>query len=81
MYKVSKLHKGNHPGIILFDEPAQHSMGLHSVNEMLKVLSKINGLQSIVAASFDQSDATFKESTKGVNFHLIKLPSKLINIL
>jgi hypothetical protein len=81
IYKVSKLHKGNHPGVILFDEPAQHSMGLHSVNEMLKVLSEINGLQSIVAASFEQSDAAFIESTEGVNFHLIKLPSKLINVL
>lgn len=79
IYKVSDQNKGNHPGILLFDEPAQHSMGLDSVNQMLKELSTTAGLQSIVAASFDQSDATFEESTTGVDFHLVRLPRKLIN--
>ncbi len=78
IYKVSYEKSGNQPGILLFDEPAQHSMGLHSVNEMLKELSSLEGLQSIVAASFDQSDAAFKESTEGVQFNLIRLPRKLI---
>lgn len=78
IYKVSSEKSGNQPGILLFDEPAQHSMGLHSVNEMLKEISSLNGLQSIVAASFDQSDAAFNESTEGVQFNLIRLPRKLI---
>lgn len=78
IYKVSYEKSGNQPGILLFDEPAQHSMGLHSVNKMLKELSSLEGLQSIVAASFDQSDAAFKESTEGVQFNLIRLPRKLI---
>lgn len=78
IYKTSDKLKGNHPNFILFDEPAQHSMSLESVNEMLKQLSMSNGLQSIVAASFDQSQDTFEESTKGVAFNLIRLPSKVI---
>lgn len=77
-FKVSNMKNGNHPGILLFDEPAQHSMGLYSVNSMLAELSKTECLQSIVAASFDQSDAAFNESTEGVAFHLIRLPNKLI---
>lgn len=81
IYQVSRNKKGNHPGVILFDEPAQHSMGLESVNEMLRELSLTHGLQSIVAASFDQSDAAFDESTKQVDFHLIELPRKLIQLI
>ena len=78
IHKVSSQNNGNHPGFLLFDEPAQHSMGLQSVNAMLKELSDAGCLQSIVAASFDQSDAAFNESTDNVNFHLVRLPRKLI---
>lgn len=76
--KTSKEFNGNHINTLLFDEPAQHSMSVHSVNEMLKVLAKSSSLQSIVAASFDQSDETFVASTTDVSFNLIRLPRKLI---
>ncbi|WP_354622598.1 hypothetical protein [Psychromonas sp. MME2] len=57
-------------------------MGTKSVNAMLSVLSSTPCLQSIVAASFDESDDTFRESTNGIsNFKLIKLPRKIINLL
>jgi hypothetical protein len=78
IYKTSDELNGNHPKFIVFDEPAQHSMSLESLNEMLKQLANSGSLQSIVAASFDQSELTFKESTQGVNFHTITLPSKVI---
>jgi hypothetical protein len=81
IYQVSDSDKGNHPGVLLFDEPAQHSMSSKSVNSMLKVLSELKGVQSIVAASFDQNDDVFLKSTSEVNYHLIKLPSKLIGSL
>ena len=45
---------------------------------MLKVMASQTSLQSIVATSFDQSDQTFSDSTDSVEFHLIKLPRKLI---
>ena len=76
--KTSKEFNGNHINTLLFDEPAQHSMSVHSVNEMLKVLAKNSSLQSIVAASFDQSDETFVASTAEIDFNLIRLPRKLI---
>lgn len=81
IYQVSNSNKGNHPGLLLFDEPAQHSMSSQSVNSMLKVLSELKGVQSIVAASFDQNDDVFVKSTSGIEFHLIKLPRKLIGSL
>jgi hypothetical protein len=79
LYTTSKKSNGNHPGFLIFDEPAQHSMSVKSVNEMLKTLQSTNGLQSIVAASFDESDVTYDESTVGLkDINLVRLPSKLI---
>lgn len=78
LFKTSKLKNGNHLGFILFDEPGQHSMGVTSMHELLSVLSSTTGLQSIVAASFDESDEIFALSVEGVNFHLIQTGDKLI---
>lgn len=79
--RVSNEQNGNHLGILLFDEPAQHSMSLDSVNKLLKNMADLNNVQCIVAASFDQSEAAFEESTNGVKFNYLRLPSKLIKEL
>ncbi|MEF3022233.1 hypothetical protein V4D05_13820 [Vibrio mimicus] len=79
--RVSDEQKGNHLGILLFDEPAQHSMSLDSVNKLLKNMADLKNVQCIVAASFDQSEAAFEESTNGVRFNYLRLPSKLIKEL
>ncbi|WP_164671220.1 hypothetical protein [Pectobacterium brasiliense] len=78
VFIASKKNNGNHPGVIIFDEPAQHSMGTNGFNKLLRTLASQHGLQSIVAASFDESEEVFTESTRGVNYNLIKLSSKLI---
>jgi hypothetical protein len=81
LYKASASHGGNHPGLILFDEPAQHSMSTKSVNQMLDTLAKNRGLQSIVAASFDENEDTFNSSVAGLSessFELVRLPRKVI---
>ncbi|UXY55222.1 AAA family ATPase [Pseudomonas tohonis] len=69
---------GNHPGLIIMDEPGQHSMATKSQQALFKMLSFSPGLQSIVAASFDDLDAVFKESTDGVEFRYIPLDDKCI---
>lgn len=69
---------GNHPGLIIFDEPGQHSMATKSQLALFQMLASYPGLQSIVAASFDDSDAAFKESTNGVDFKYIRLGEKCI---
>ncbi len=84
LYKASSSQRGNHPGLILFDEPAQHSMSTKSVNQMLDTLAKTSGLQSIVAASFDENEDTFNSSVSGLNensFQLVRLPGKIIGRL
>ncbi|AVX02053.1 ATP-binding protein [Vibrio vulnificus] len=81
LYKASASQGGNHPGLILFDEPAQHSMSTKSVNQMLDTLAKTRGLQSIVAASFDENEDTFNSSVAGLSensFELVRLPRKVI---
>lgn len=70
--------QGNHPGVIILDEPGQHSMATKSQQALFKMLSAAPGLQSIVAASFDDYEAVFKESTDGVKFKYIHLGEKCI---
>lgn len=74
-------YEGNHPGLILFDEPGQHSMSTYSQKALMQILSGEKQLQSIVAASFDDSDALFTEVTEGSKFHLIRLPQKVVGPL
>lgn len=81
LYAVSNKFNGNHVGIVMFDEPAQHSMGVNSMNAMLKNISTQPGLQSIVAASFDESDEVFRQQLDGVEHNLIMLGAKLLKPL
>lgn len=81
IYDTSVDLHGNHPGLIAFDEPGQHSMADTSVNSLFKALNGYAGLQSIVAASFDENESIFKKETKGVEYHLIEVGDKLIKEL
>jgi len=80
LYQASTLSGGGnmHPGMILFDEPGQHSMAESSQRALLLQLSGSKKLQSLVAASFDESDAVFKEVTQGINFKLHEITGKSI---
>lgn len=70
--------QGNHPGFLLLDEPGQHSMATKSQQALFQQLSAEANLQSIVAASFDDSEATYLEATYNVTFKLIQLADKSI---
>lgn len=78
IFSTSEKLDGNHAGLIILDEPGQHSMGVTSVNALLKTLSSQTKLQSIVAASFDESDEVFEESVVGVNYNLIECGYKIL---
>ncbi|MCW0388339.1 hypothetical protein NB722_002878 [Xanthomonas sacchari] len=83
LYQTSanKYSPGNHLGLILFDEPGQHSMRWESQRELLLRLAAETGLQSIVAASFDESESVFNDVTEGVEHRLIDWEGKLIQPL
>ena len=38
LLQTSKKQIGNHPGVLIFDEPTQHSVGAEDANAFLKVL-------------------------------------------
>lgn len=62
----------------MFDEPGQHSMAVSSQHALLQKLASLSNLQSIIAASFDESEAIFNEATINVSFNLIEWDGKLI---
>lgn len=75
LYRVSERHQTNHPGLVMFDEPGTQETAISTLREILKELQGYNA-QSIVFASFKQSDSDFMETTNGLNFFLIQPPSK-----
>ncbi|WP_419571144.1 AAA family ATPase [Rheinheimera sp.] len=75
---VSSEHEGNHPGLLILDEPAQHSMACTSFNQLIKNCASVEGFQTILGASFDESDEVFNDATSGASFHLIRLKEKLL---
>lgn len=83
LYQASSMPevKGHHPGILLMDEPGQHSMRAISQHALLQLLSAQAGLQSIVAASFDEMESVFLEATAGLEFQLIHWEGKVIQPL
>lgn len=83
LYQTSSTRgfEGNHPGLLLMDEPGQHSMRSSSQNALLQLLSGENGLQSIVAASFDENESVFLEATAGLKFKLINWDGKVVQPL
>lgn len=83
LYQTSATRgfEGNHPGVLLMDEPGQHSMRSSSQHALLQLLSGQGKLQSIVAASFDENESVFKEATAGVEFKLIQWEGKVIRPL
>ena len=83
LYQTSSMKgfDGHHPGLLLMDEPGQHSMRSASQHALLQLLSGQSGLQSIVAASFDENESVFREATAGLTFVLIEWEGKVIKPL
>lgn len=83
LYQTSATRgfEGHHPGILLMDEPGQHSMRSASQRALLQLLIAQRGLQSIVAASFDENESVFREATTGLDFQLIQWEGKVIQPL
>lgn len=80
LYQTSATrgYEGHHPGLLLMDEPGQHSMRSASQRSLLQLLIGERGLQAIVAASFDENESVFTEATTGLDFKLIQWEGKVI---
>ncbi|MDF9528438.1 hypothetical protein [Bacillus cereus] len=70
IYKTSQQFSGNHPGLMVFDEPGQQQMAVKSQKQLFEVLSKTKS-QSIVGTSLEPEE--IKEMTKTLNLNVIDL--------
>lgn len=70
---VSSAFKANHPDLLILDEPGNQEAGNNDLRLFLEKLGNYNGVQSIVFSSFHQSDTTFQECTKDVDFSIIEI--------
>jgi hypothetical protein len=69
---------GNHPRLLLFDEPQQQSASTDDFHQFLKELASRNDAQSIVFASFQNSLPDFNSATRGLQFNRIESIGKFI---
>jgi hypothetical protein len=79
LLKTSIQFKTNHPRFVIFDEPKQQDMSKESFRSLLIELSKFTDEQILVFASFENSDASFNEATKGLNFKYNKIEQLMIS--
>ncbi|WP_262177386.1 hypothetical protein [Saccharococcus sp. Marseille-Q5394] len=70
IYKTSQQLHGNHPGLIVFDEPGQQQMDEKSQRQLFEVLSKTK-MQSIIGTSLKPEE--IKEMTKNLDLNVIDL--------
>lgn len=76
--RVSDGFKGNHPKLLMFDEPAQHSMSDENFTTFLEEIASYPDGQSFIFASFNNSDIEFNSITQGIKFTLNRIEGKLI---
>jgi len=69
---------GNHPKLLIFDEPQQQSASTTDFKAFLKELSINEGAQSIVFASFQNSIKDFEEATEGLKFNKIESNGRFV---
>ena len=78
LYKTSIEKNGNHPNLLMFDEPKQQDLSINDFSNFLKELSTYKIAQTLLFASFENSDETFNKATEGIEFHLNYINEKLI---
>lgn len=78
LYKTSYEKKGNHPNLLMFDEPKQQDMSIDDFSRFLKELSNYKEAQTLLFASFENSNETFKKATSEIEFNLNFIDDKLI---
>ncbi|WP_337968938.1 hypothetical protein [uncultured Flavobacterium sp.] len=69
---------GNHPKLIMMDEPKQQDAAIGNFHTFLKRISSHIESQVLIFASFENSNEAFKTATKDVKFNLVYIEDKLI---
>ena len=78
LYKTSISKNGNHPMLLMLDEPKQQDMAISDFKLFLQELSTYKEGQVLLFASFENSDDTFKNATENIEFKLNYIKERLI---
>lgn len=70
IYKTSLKFSGNHPGLMVFDEPGQQQMDVNSQEKLFEVLSECQG-QAIVGTSLKPDE--IEGMTKNLTLNVIDM--------
>ena len=81
LMQTSLKYKGNHPNLLMFDEPKQQDMSEEGFKIFLHKLSEFSSEQVLVFASFENKDESFLSATEGLTYNLIRIEEKLIKPL
>lgn len=81
LMQTSLKYKGNHPNLLMFDEPKQQDMSEEGFKIFLHKLSEFSSEQVLVFASFENKDESFLSATEGLIYNLIRIEEKLIKPL
>lgn len=80
---ASRAHSGNHPGLLIFDEPRQQETAHESYRELLWQAADeaASGAQIFIATS--EASSSLREMMDGVSYRLLDLPSgqKLLQMI
>lgn len=76
--KVSDKFNTNHPQLLILDEPQQQSASIADFHQLLLELSKYTNTQTLIFASFNNSEEDYINSVKNLSFHLNKIEGKIV---
>lgn len=77
LVRAAKETGGNHPSLIIFDEPGQHQVASEHIRKFFQALDQIGSdCQIIVATSLEEP--MYSEATSALSFHLNQLGMKSI---
>ena len=81
LMQTSLKDNGNHPNLLMFDEPKQQDMSEDGFRTFMRKLSEFTSEQILVFASFENKDESFQSATEGIIYNLIHIKEKLIKPL
>ncbi|SMF90950.1 hypothetical protein SAMN05661091_5299 [Paenibacillus uliginis N3/975] len=77
LLQTSNDKSGNHPGVLIFDEPAQHSIVINDMEKFFDYIIKLKNSQVIVGITVKDSDTRQAISKlPAEKYNLIRVPNK-----
>jgi len=77
LLQTSNDKSGNHPGVLIFDEPAQHSIVINDMEKFFDNIIKLKNSQVIVGITVKDSDTRLAISKLPADkYNLIRVPNK-----